>query len=192
MLRLLSTAYGEVLPLSRAQVWATLARTLTRMLRRLRVAAPGLLPLALVLLTACGGDETEPAASGLPARGDQPGAIQPTREPCLPAPGVTTPLPPVYPAELPLPEGTVVTAVKERGPRATVEGYVPGTTIESLLRDFEGRINRGGFTVESSDYEGFEGEYFFRSDSVAGFVRVANEGCLAETAAFGLTFQSTD
>lgn len=158
---------------------------------------PTLVVLALGLAVAasaagCGGQEHQlPASNGLPAQGDQLGTDRPRPQPCDPPPASGDPLPAVYPAQLALPDRAVVTAVRQRGELAVLEGYVPNETIEGLLRVFEGRIQTGGFTVESEDYEGFEGEYFFRSPAVAGFVRVTDGGCVPDTARFALTLQST-
>jgi hypothetical protein len=102
------------------------------------------------------------------------GAATPTLPDCAPGESATA-LPDGFPAELPLPPGTVVTRAEDDGTTMNVEALVPGEIragAQSLLEE----LPKAGFELGEGDSEEHEAESHFTGHGLAGFFKLNTIG----------------
>ncbi len=136
-----------------------------------------------LLTTGCGGgnDEgSEPLGVATRVGGGPTGGGTCTTTP------TDDPMPSFYPSGLTLPPGAVVTQSAERGPIATITGYVPGP-LDAVFAKFRASIERAALPIEREDNEGFEAEYFFGTQTLQGVLRVVEEPCLPGKTVFAMS-----
>jgi len=78
------------------------------------------------------------------------------------------PLPAGFPAEFPLPPGTVVTAATDRGSAGLVVTGVTATAFEDVLAALQHQLPEHGFTAEDGETEPHDAESDWRSATFDG------------------------
>ena len=134
--------------------------------------------VALLLPTACGGGSSEaeggdPDSDGFSSAAD-PGTCG------ADATGVST-TPDGYPTDFPLPEGTVVFHVEDRGEDGVIATGVTATAFDDVLAGMNA-ANKAGFRVTSGETEEDDAEANWTSTGYAGRWSIRKSGtCPGET-----------
>jgi hypothetical protein len=116
--------------------------------RAARPVAGGAAAVLLLLLTACGGggesDSADPDADGLASAADTTTCVNDAHP--------VTSTPDGYPASFPLPDGTVVFHVEDRGQDGVIATGVTGTPFDDVLASMNA-TTKSGFKVTSGETE---------------------------------------
>jgi hypothetical protein len=111
-----------------------------------RAGAGGVAATLLLLLTACGGGggESDADAGGLASAADTSTCVKDAHP--------VTSTPNGYPASFPLPDGTVVFHVEDRGQDGVIATGVTGTPFDEVLASMNATA-KSGFKVTSGETE---------------------------------------
>jgi len=115
--------------------------------RAARPVAGGAAAVLLLLLTACGGgesDSADPDADGLASAADTTTCVNDAHP--------VTSTPDGYPTSFPLPDGTVVFHVEDRGQDGVIATGVTGTPFDDVLASMNA-TTKSGFKVTSGETE---------------------------------------
>lgn len=131
------------------------------------VRRAALLPLALavlVLVAGCGDSGDEPTA-GDPDGGDHSSAADTST--CVADATPVTSTPESYPSDFPLPDGTVVFAVEDRGEDGVIATGVTRTPFEDVLAAMNA-AEEAGFRVTSGETEDDDAEASWSGNGYVG------------------------
>ena len=107
--------------------------------------------VALSLTTGCGGSSaSDPDAGGFSAAADA--------TTCLADATAVTSTPEGYPKDFPMPPGTVVFNVEDRGADGTIVTAVSSTDFAAILDFMNGHVVDAGFVVEKGETEDHDAE----------------------------------
>ena len=116
--------------------------------RTARPVAGGAAAVLLLLLTACGGggeaDSADPDAGGLASAADTTTCVKDAHP--------VTSAPDGYPTSFPLPDGTVLFHVEDRGQDGVIATGVTGTPFDDVLASMNAST-KSGFKVTSGETE---------------------------------------
>ena len=136
-----------------------------------RLVAGGAAAVLLVVLTACGGHDASGPASGS-ADGDARGGAGGTASAadvttCVKDARAVTSTPDGYPRDFPLPDGTVVFHIEDRGRDGVVATGVTGTPFDEVLASLNAAA-RSGFEVTTGETEEDDAEASWTGQGYTG------------------------
>ena len=119
-----------------------------------RLVGPVLVAAVLLLPTACGGGDSD-ADAGDPDGGGRSAAAD--TDTCVKDATEVTSIPDGYPSDFPLPAGTVVFHVEDRGQDGVIATGITATAFDDVLQAMNA-ANQAGFTVTSGETEDDDAE----------------------------------